>query len=221
MMFESRSICICGLPGIGSVGKVAVDFLATALQCTTLKPFFSASFPPQVMVSEGLTDLMHVELMRPLDISNMLILSGDAQPLDVVGMYELAGDLLLALKDEGVTDVITLAAYVGETNEPVLGASTDPDLSRALVESNIPLLKSGAIGGLNGLLAGLAPRYDLTGVCLLATTSGSDPVDIRAATSLLAKVKELLGLDIDISLLEPAIEQPLEMADSEADMNYR
>ncbi|HNX09363.1 MAG TPA: PAC2 family protein [Methanothrix sp.] len=221
MMFESRSICICGLPGIGSVGKVAADFLATALQCTTFKPFFSPRFPPQVMVSQGLTGLMHVELMRPSDLSNVLILSGDAQPLDVLGMYELAGDLLLAIKDEGVTDVITLAAYVGDTEVPVFGATTDPDLSRALVESRTPLLKSGAIGGLNGLLAGLAPRYGLTGTCLLATTSGSDPVDIRAATALLAKVKELLGLDIDITLLEPVIEQPQEHTDQEVDMNYR
>lgn len=221
MMFESRSICICGLPGIGSVGKVAADYLATALQCNTLKQFFSQRFPPQVMVSQGVADLMHVELMRPLDISNVLILSGDAQPLDVIGMYELAGDLLSAIKDEGVTDVITLAAYVGDTNEPVLGATTDPELSRVLVENKTPLLKSGAIGGLNGLLAGLAPRYDLTGTCLLATTSGSDPVDIRAVTALLSKVKELLGLDIDVGLLEPAIEQPKELADQEADMNYR
>lgn len=220
-MFESRSICICGLPGIGSVGKVAADFLATALQCTTVKPFFSQRFPPQVMVSQGLTDLMHVELMKPLDLSNVLILSGDAQPLDVIGMYELAGDLLSAIKDEGVTDVITLAAYVGDTNEPVLGATTDAELSKTLVENRTPLLKSGAIGGLNGLLAGLAPRYGLTGTCLLATTSGADPVDIRAVTALLSRVKELLSLDIDVALLEPAIEQPIEQADKEADMNYR
>jgi hypothetical protein len=83
------------------------------------------------------------------------------------------------------------------------------------------LLRGGAIGGLNGLLAGLAPLYDLRGFCLLATSSGSDPVDIQAATNLLAAIKELLHLDIEISLMLPAIEEPEELAPFEVDMNYR
>jgi len=45
-------------------------------------------------------------------------------------------------------------------------------------------------------------------------------VDVRAATRLLAAVKGLLDLDIDISLLEPAIEEPEELDDQEVDMNY-
>ncbi|MBN1235045.1 MAG: PAC2 family protein [Methanotrichaceae archaeon] len=220
-MFESRVICICGLPGIGSVGKVAADYLATALECSTIMPFFSRSFPPQVTVCEGLAELMHGELMRPKERENMLILSGDAQPLDVVGMHELAGNILQAVKEQGVTDVITLAAYVGETNEKILGTATDLDSAKALSECKIPLLRSGAIGGLNGLLAGLAPLYDLRGFCLLATSSGNDPIDIEAATSLLSAVKELLHLDIDITLMEPFIEEPEEVAAQEVDMNYR
>ncbi|MDD1762588.1 MAG: PAC2 family protein [Methanothrix sp.] len=219
-MFESSFICICGLPGIGSVGKVATDFLVTALKCSTIRPFYSHSFPPQVMVLEGLTDLMHGELMRPLEKENILILSGDAQPLDVVGMHELADEILQTLKEQGVTDVITLAAYVGETGETILGTATDLGSAKALNDCKISLLRSGAIGGMNGLLAGLAPSYGMRGFCLLATTSGSDTVDVRAASRLLAAVKELLGLDIDISLLEPAIEEPEELDDQEVDMNY-
>ena len=220
-MFESRSICICGLPGIGSVGKVAADYLATALECSTIMPFFSNSFPPQVMISQGLAELMHAELMRPKEKNNMLILSGDAQPLDVVGMYELAGNILQALKEQGVTDVITLAAYVGDTSETVLGTATDLDSATALGLCKIPLLRSGAIGGLNGLLAGLAPMYDLRGFCLLGASSGADPVDIRAANNLLGAIKELFHLDIDITLMEPIIEEPQELAPQEVDMNYR
>ena len=97
------------------------------------------------MVSEGLAALMHSELMRPREKENLLILSGDAQPLDVPGMHELAGEILEAVKEQGVTDVITLAAYVGETEDEVLGAATDPDCAAALTENNISLLKSGAI----------------------------------------------------------------------------
>lgn len=68
------------------------------------------------MVSSGLAELMHAELKRPKEMPDMFILSGDAQPLDVVGMHELAGNILEAIHVEGVTDVITLAAYVGDTD---------------------------------------------------------------------------------------------------------
>jgi proteasome assembly chaperone (PAC2) family protein len=163
---------------------------------------------------------MHAELKRPRERRNMFILSGDAQPLDVVGMHELAGNILEAIHAEGVTDVITLAAYVGDTDETILGASTDPESAAALGDSEIPLLRSGAIGGLNGLLAGLAPLYDMRGFCLLSTSSGADPVDIEAATNLLSAIKKLLHLDIDISLMEPLIDEPEEKGVEEVDMNY-
>ena len=54
----------------------------------------------------------------------MFVLSGDAQPLEVEEMYALAGAILETLKAEGVEDVITLAAFVGDTKEKVLGAAT-------------------------------------------------------------------------------------------------
>jgi hypothetical protein len=173
------------------------------------------------MVSEGLANLMHGELMRPRERENLLILSGDAQPLEVLGMYALAGEILQALKEKGITDVITLAAYVGESNEKVLGAATDPKCAAALEGSNIPMLKSGAIGGLNGLLAGLAPIYGLRGVCLLGATSGSEPVDLSAAINLLAAINDLLSLNLDLSILEPALAQQEEEEAADIDMNYR
>ncbi|MDM7940206.1 MAG: PAC2 family protein [Methanothrix sp.] len=220
-MFESCKICIAGLPGIGSVGKVACEYLATALESSTYKSFFSRVFPAQVMVSNGMSELLHAELKVPKDRNNMLLLSGDAQPLDVVGMYRLAGDVLETLKEERVTDVITLAAYVGDTKEKVLGAASDFDGAAALAQNKIPLLRTGAIGGLNGLLAGLAPLHEMRGFCLLGTSSGADLVDIRAATSLLEALKELLHLDLEISLMEPETEGPEEFVPEDVDMNYR
>ena len=62
----------------------------------------------------------------------MFILSGDAQPMDVVAMHQLAGEILEQFKEKGVTDVITLAAYVGDTKEMVMGAATDVESVAAL-----------------------------------------------------------------------------------------
>lgn len=219
-MFESRVACICGLPGIGSVGKVAADYLITALGCSSIKPFFSHGFPPQVMISNGLAELMHAELLHSVDKENIFVLSGDAQPLEVVGMHELAGEILQAIHSEGVTDVISLAAFVGDTTEKLLGSATDPESAAELLDSGVPLLRSGAIGGMNGLLAGLAPMYKMRGFCLLGTSTGADLVDIPAAMNLLYAIRDLFKLDLDLSMMESIIGEPEEPLPEEVDMNY-
>jgi len=173
------------------------------------------------MVSQGLTELLHAELKAPKERRDMFILSGDAQPLDVVEMYRLAGEILETVRAEGVTDLITLAAYVGDVRETVLGAASDIESATMLTESGIPLLRNGAIGGLNGLLAGLAPRHGMRGLCLLGTSSGADPVDIQAATNLLEAINRLLGLSLDISLMGPVMEESEANTWDEVDMNYR
>jgi len=219
-MFSSRTICIGGLPGIGSVGKVAADYLATALECSTIMPFFSRGFPAQVVVSGNLAHLLHAELKAAKDKENVFVLSGDAQPLNIKEMYRLAGEILEALKVRGITDIITLAAYVGDSRDKVVGVCSDPQTAEELEKSGIPLLRGGAIGGINGLLAGLAPLYGLRGSCLLGTTSGEEPVDLRAADNLLQALCSLLELDIDLkSLVVEAPEDAPCLPDN--DMYYR
>jgi len=218
-MFSSGIICIGGLPGIGSVGKVAADFLANALECCTVKPFFSAGFPAQVMVADGLSSLLHVELKAPKNRDDILVLSGDAQPLDIRQMHALAGNILEAARDLKVTDIITLAAYVGDTKDSVLGVASDTEIAEKLEKSGIALLRSGAIGGINGLLAGLAPLYGINGICLLGTTSGDDPLDLKAAKNLLVAVQSLTGLKFSLEALE--VDLPTVPTCEESDMYYR
>jgi proteasome assembly chaperone (PAC2) family protein len=218
-MFSSGTICIGGLPGIGSVGKVAADFLATALECYTVKAFFSNGFPAQVVVADGLTSLLHAELKVPKNKDDLFILSGDAQPLDIQEMHALAGEILEAARDLKVTDIITLAAYVGDKKEKVVGAASDLKTAAELEKKGIPLLCSGAIGGINGLLAGCAPLYGIRGICILGTTTGENPLDIGAAKNLLRAVLPIISLDISLDALE--IDEPLEAQHEESDMYYR
>jgi proteasome assembly chaperone (PAC2) family protein len=221
-MFDSSVICIGGLPGIGSVGKVAADYLAAALECSTAKHFFSKGFPAQVVVTGNITSLLHAELkaVKIKDGNDLFVLSGDAQPLEIREMYSLAGDILEYARSQKVTDIITLAAYVGDSKEKVMGATSDPKTSVELQKSGIALLRSGSIGGLNGLLAGLAPLYGMRSFCLLATTSGEKPVDLRAARNLLEALLPLVGVDISLEGL--VVEVPEEVNKCEdVDMYYR
>jgi proteasome assembly chaperone (PAC2) family protein len=221
-MFESSVICIGGLPGIGSVGKIAADYLATALECDTAKQFFSKGFPAQVVITGNTTGLLHAELKaaRLADRNDLFVLSGDAQPVEIGEMYSLAGDILEYARSQKITDIITLAAYVGDSKEKVLGAASSKEMAGEIEKNGIALLKSGSIGGLNGLLAGLAPLYDMRSFCLLATTSGENPVDLRAAMNLLEALLPLVGVEISLEGL--AIEEPEAVSQcEEMDMYYR
>lgn len=221
-MFESSVICIGGLPGIGSVGKVAADYLATALECSTARQFFSKGFPAQVVIEGNTTSLLHAEMkaVKMAERNDLFVLSGDAQPVEIREMYSLAGDILEYARSQKVTDIITLAAFVGDSKEKVLGAASSKEIAEDLEKNDIALLKSGSIGGLNGLLAGLAPLYGMRGICLLATTSGENPVDLRAAKNLLEALLPLVGVDISIEGL--AIEEPEVVPKcEEIDMYYR
>jgi proteasome assembly chaperone (PAC2) family protein len=218
-MFSSGTICIGGLPGIGSVGKVSADFLATALECDTIRSFFSQGFPAQVVVADGLASLLHAELKVPKNKDNLFILSGDAQPLDIREMYALAGQILEAARDLNVTDIITLAAYVGDKKEKVVAAASDRKTAAELEKWGIPLLSSGAIGGINGLLAGSAPMYGIRGICILGTTTGESPLDLSAAKNLLRAVLPIIDLDISLDAL--AIDETTEPPSKESDMYYR
>lgn len=200
-------VCIGGMPGIGSVGKVAADYIGTALECITFQLMVSTGFPPEVPVEDGIARALLVELKAPEGRDDLLILTGDAQPLKPPHMYNLAGEILKALVSFEVKDLITLAAYVGSSEEAVFGVTTDPDLARDLEEGGIALLRDGIVGGLNGILVGLCPSYGMRGVCLLGKTDGEKAVDLAAAENLIEAASDLLGLKVSTEILGWALHE--------------
>jgi len=208
-------ICIGGMPGIGSVGKVAADYIGTALECHTFQLMVSTGFPPEVPVEDGIARALQVELKAPGGRDDLLILTGDAQPLKPPHTYNLAGEILKALASYEVTDLITLAAYVGSSEERVFGVATDADLALAIEDGGVTLLRDGIVGGLNGILVGLCPSYGMRGVCLLGKTDGERAIDLAAAEHLIGAASDLLGLDISTEVLGWAQEMSKEDEDEE------
>ena len=215
-------VCIGGMPGIGSVGKVAADYIAAALESITFQLMVSTGFPPEVPVEDGLARALQVELKAPEGRDDLIILCGDAQPLKPPHMYNLAGEILKALASYEVTDLVTLAAYVGTSEDTVYGVATDPDLALALEEGGVTLLRSGIVGGLNGILVGLAPLYGIRGVCLMGKTDGEKAVDLAAAENLIGATSDLLGLEISTEVLGwSRQEEPKDGEDGESRLRRR
>jgi proteasome assembly chaperone (PAC2) family protein len=204
-MFSSSKVCLAGFPGIGSVGKVAIDYIIRSMDCEELSSFMSTGYPPQVMVSEGQIVLFKAELKLSKDKDDLFLLSGDAQPLDVKNMYDLAGELLEVLESLSVRNLVTLAAYVGESEDLVMATASTAELVSELEESEFPILRQGFIGGLNGLMVGMAPHYGIKGVCILGSTTGDIPVDLLSARNVVAATSDFLELDVPLEALDSAI----------------
>ena len=75
---------ICGLPGSGYVGKLAVEHIIQEVNAKLLADIYSPSFPPQVMIrSNGTAELMKNTIYYKKNDGkpDMLLLTGDGHPL--------------------------------------------------------------------------------------------------------------------------------------------
>lgn len=187
---------------MGSVGKIASDYITRALDTKVIWSELSPGFPAQVMVNENLAVPFKIEVKTVASKEDLFLISCDAQPVDVVNMNRLACKLLEYMKTLGTTDVMTLAAHVGGSDDTIYAAATDVSLVSDLKDEGFTIMNRGLIGGLNGLLVGLAPSYGMRGICLLCNTSGDLPVDVSAARRLMIKVATMLDLNIPLDGLD-------------------
>lgn len=194
---------ICGLPGSGYVGKLAVDHLIEELKGIPFANIFSSSFPPQILIqSDGTADLMkNVLYYCKGKAHDLVLLSGDAQPVTPESEYEMADEITKICDKLGVKTIYTLAAYITGTfskTQKVYGTSTSPQIVNDFTKNGIFAMNSGSITGMNGLIIGVGKRKGITGVCLLGETSGY-VVDAKASKAVLEILAKMLNLKLDLT----------------------
>src|SRR3989338_2715122 len=108
----NNPVIIEGLPGIGNVGKIAVDFLIEELKAKKLYTFFSHKFPHSVFVNEdNLVEVPKLELYyKRFGNSNkkdLLLLTGDIQPIDEESCYSFCEEIIAIAKKFKCSEIIT------------------------------------------------------------------------------------------------------------------
>lgn len=212
-------ILIEGLPGIGNVGKVAVDFIIDHLKAKKVYDLFSYTFPHSVFVNEdNLVELPVIEMYyKKFDNGrrDILLLAGDVQPIDEVSSYEFSEKVLDLLQEFEGKEVITLGGiglqtipkkpkvYCTGNNKKHIksytaGANLNDDLYGVV----------GPIVGVSGLLLGLAQRRNINAVTMLAETFGH-PIylGVKGAKEILKVLNKKLELGLDLSQLETEIKE--------------
>ena len=201
-------VLICGLPGSGYVGKIAVEHVITELKAGQIGELYSYSFPPQVVIkNDGTAEPMKntlYALKADGDAQDMLIFTGDSQPVTPEANYEIADKVLEIAQGMGVKQVFTLAAFVtgAFVEKPrVFGTATEIDLVRLIEKNDVIIMKEGTITGMNGVLIGVCKIRGMKGVSLLGETSGYI-VDAKASEAVLRVLSKIIGLKIDMGILE-------------------
>jgi uncharacterized protein len=200
---------ICGFPGTGYVGKMSVDHLINELKAVHLADIFCTSFPPRVIIgSDGLVGLTRNSLYYSKHgdshKTDLLFVTGDAQPIDPQSEYYLAEEILNIVKQFQTHLVITLGAYItgAFSDKPkVYCAATHREALQTLLGESIIQLNDGTVTGMNGLIIGIAKLFDMQGVCLLGETSGY-VMDAIASKSVLQTLMHITSMKVDMQNIE-------------------
>ncbi|MFA5142232.1 MAG: PAC2 family protein [Candidatus Woesearchaeota archaeon] len=208
-------ILIAGLPGIGNVSKITVDFMIAELGAKEVADITSYSMPHTVLVNEkNLIELPKIALYhKKVKNQDFLFLAGDAQPIDEPSTYELCDTLLDHVEKMKCKEIICLAG-IGlqhEPNEPVLYCTANNkkiiDEYKKSVKLNNDI--SGVVGpiiGVAGLLPGLASRRNIPGIIILAETFAHPLyVGIKGAKQIVKLLNDKFKLGISTSKLDKDI----------------
>ena len=196
------NLLIVAMPGVGDVGKLAIDAVNTELDAEPIARILHPTLPPLARLDEnGLLVPPHILLSRvEIDGKEVFTLTGDAQPMTPEGQHELAVTVL-ELFEGG--EVLVLAGMSAEAQRKEVFSITSSSSYRIELESmgvdvrrDEP--KAGVIG-MAALITAIGPIKNVKTSCTIATTVGNsaDPV---AAQLLLETIRKWWSLPLPVPI---------------------
>lgn len=231
---------ICGWPGIGNIGLIAVDTLRRVLKAEEfgeIEPwdFF---YPDKVSIIDGLLRDLEFPANKfyytRLQRGDLILFMGEKQPTEGERMYatgekayRMANLVLDVAEKFGCQRVYTSGACVSlihHTVKPRVVSVLSSEKLTAEVErcQNTIFLSElaggegeGVITGLNGLLLAVAKKRGLESICLMGEIPdwlSSSPFPYpKASKSVLEVCADILGIRIDFAVLDRMIAQTEEV----------
>jgi len=209
-------ILIEGLPGIGNVGKIAVDFMIDSLNAKKIYEVHSDKFPHAVFVNENnLVELPSIEVFhKKINGNDLLLLAGDIQPIDESSCYSFCNEILNLFEEIKGKEIITLGG-IGLQKIPENPQVYCTGNSKKIIDKYSSKMLNqdiygvvGPIVGVSGLLVGLAKKRNIDSIAMLAETFGHPSyLGIKGAKEILKILNKKLNLKINLDQLESEISQ--------------
>ena len=209
-----KPIFIEGLPGIGNVGKVVIDYLIDNFDAKKVASISGFDLPNSVFVnSKGLVQLPSIDLFYVrIKKTDFLFLTGDAQPANERASYELTELILDFLKDFDVQEIITLGGIgldaIPEKPELFLTGNKKSFIKTfsKLGANNKIFGVVGPIIGVSGLLLGMSNKIPSVAI-LCETFAHPLYIGLSEARLVLELLKKRYSLKIDFKDLDDEIKQ--------------
>lgn len=211
-----NAVLIVGLPGIGLVGKISIDYLLKELSPEKIAEVYSDSFPPSVHTKNSKVHLIKDEIYYlKYKKQDFFFLVGPVQPtLDFkVGSahehYEFAETMISYFKSVGVNEVITLAGLnIGEKRinmkpKIVVAGTDDVTIKKWKKFGAKEDKKEGLISGAAGLFVGIGRLQKMTGACLMGETNAQLVYgDQGSAKAVIELLKKRFGFKIKMKSID-------------------
>ncbi len=204
-------LLVAAWPGMGNVAYGAAMYLKESVKASKFAEIFPEDYfyKTGVQIGNGIieipglpkSDFFYYE--DPDGKNDILIFIGESQPV-MEKEYDLARRVIEVALEFNVHEVITFAATpanITHRAQPgVWGVSTETRFLKTFPRYNIKLMNTGHIGGLNGLLLGVAREAGIGGFCLLGeipfyTAKIENP---KSSLAILEVFMEYSGVRIDL-----------------------
>lgn len=201
-------------PGMGHVALNAGYYLLAKLDMRIIAEFQTGELfdIDKVEVKGGIIQPVRRPQSRffvwkdPNEKHDLIIFLGEAQP--PLGKYSFCRQVIAYAEELGVERIFTFAAMATQMHPQqrsrVFGAATDAEGIEELKRLELEVLEDGNVGGLNGVLLGVALEKKLRGACLLGEMPQvfSQLPFPKASLAILEVFSTIAGIDIDLSELE-------------------
>jgi uncharacterized protein (TIGR00162 family) len=215
------AVLVVGLPGIGLVGKISVDYLLKQFKAEKVAEVLSDSFPPSVHTKNSRVSLIRDEVFYfNFNGKDFLFLAGPVQPtLDFrVGSshehYEFAETLVGFFKSIGVSELVTLAGInVGDNRlnrvpEVIVAGTSDEIIGVWKKLGAKEDKKEGLISGAAGLFVGVGGLHSINGACLMGETNPQLVYgDHGSAKQVVELISKRFGFKVSMKSIEKEAKQ--------------
>jgi proteasome assembly chaperone (PAC2) family protein len=204
---------VAAWPGMGGVALNAGYYLLSKLDMHLTAEYEARNLfdVEHVEVKDGIIQAGHRPRNRffvwqdPKKGHDIVVFLGEAQP--PLGKYLLCQKIFEYARELGVERVFTFAAMATEMHPEhrsrVFGAATDSQRLAELKQLELEIMKDGHIGGLNGVLLGMAAENGLPGTCLLGEMPHifSQLPFPKGSQAILEVFTRIAGIDLDFTEL--------------------
>ena len=205
-----------GLPGMGNVGKITIDFIIESLKAEKIAEIYANYFNHCVFVQEnGSCKLPTIDIFhKRVKGKDFVFVTGDIQPVDERGCYDFCFGLVEWFKTVNGSEIITIGGigleevpkdpgvFICSSNKKMIAKFKDKEVGANAFNVVGPIM------GVSGVLVGVAQLNNIPALTVLAETYGNPLyLGIKGSRKILKLLENKMNLGLNLKSLDKEIKE--------------